>query len=212
MPALDYQPKNFSPIRRLTQIGTARYILFPLYYWRNRLKVTGRENVPKDQPVLIVANHLSYWDPPILVIAVDRPMGFIAKEELFTNPKVSALIEFYSAISVNRNKPEKRTIKSVRNIFKAGWCVTMFIEGTRPKTPGVLGPPHLGAAYFAKSNNVPILPVGLIGTAEKGEKAFAHIGKIIQPSDDFEKTTWEIMESLSQLTGFKIREDRKLAE
>lgn len=88
----------------------------------------------------------------------------------------------------------------------------MFIEGTRPKTPGVLGPPHLGAAYFAKSNNVPILPVGLIGTAEKGEKAFAHIGKIIQPSDDFEKTTWEIMESLSQLTGFKIREDRKLAE
>lgn len=138
-------------------------------------------------------------------------MGFIAKEELFTNPKVSALIEFYSAISVNRDKPEKRTIKAVRNIFGQKWCVSMFIEGTRPKTPGVLGPPHLGAAYFAKSNKVPILPVGLIGTAEKGEKAYAHIGKLIEPSDDMEKTTWEIMEALSQLTGFKIREDRTLA-
>lgn len=161
--------------------------------------------------MLIVANHLSYWDPPALVIAVDRPMGFVAKEELFENEKLAQLIEFYSAISINRNKPEKRTIKAVRDIFKAGWSVTMFIEGTRSKTPGVIGRPHLGAAYFAKSNNVPILPVGLVGLDTKGQKAYAHIGKLIQPGDDLEKTTWEVMEALADLTGFKIGE-RKLAQ
>jgi 1-acyl-sn-glycerol-3-phosphate acyltransferase len=200
----EFKAQNFTAFRRWTQLSTARYILWPLYKLRNNLTITGRENVPKNEPLLIVANHLSYFDPPLLVIAADVPMGFVAKIELFQHAKFAKLIEFYNAISINRGKPELSAVKAVRSIFKAGWSVGMFIEGTRSKTPGVLGPPHLGAAYFAKSNKVRILPIGLIGTANRGEKAYAHIGKPLAPSDDLEKTTWEVMEALSQLTGFTI--------
>jgi 1-acyl-sn-glycerol-3-phosphate acyltransferase len=146
-----------------------------------------------------------------LVIAGDRPMGFVAKEELFDVKNFDKLIEFYGAISINRSKPDKTTFKSVKKIFAAGWSVGMFVEGTRAKNPGVLGQPHLGAAFLAKSNKVPILPVGLVGTNLKHGKAHATIGNIIQTSDDLEKTTWEIMEALSKLTGFAMPETRKIA-
>lgn len=182
-------------------------------YYRTRyrsLKVFDRQNFPKTGNFLIVANHLSNWDPPLMVIAAWRPMGFVAKEELFDKPRFGKLIEFYGAISVNREKPERSTIKSVKQIFGKGWCLGMFIEGTRSKTPGVLGRPHLGPAWFARSNNVPIIPLGIVGTEVKGGDVVVRVGKPIQADHDLEATTWRIMESLADLTGFELRH-RELA-
>ncbi len=189
---------------------TARYFLTPIYFVRNRIKVSGRENVPKDRPCLIVGNHLSHFDPPLLCIATDVPMAYVAKEELFEVPILKHLINFYGAIPINRAKTQKSTIKTVKKIFEAGWNVGMFVEGTRSKTPGTLGRPHLGAAYFAYTNKVPILPVGIIDTHKSWKQAEARIGKPFEPSKDLEQTTWEIMDRLSELTGYTV--DRRLAE
>jgi len=210
LPTVEFDPKNFVPYRKVWELITASGIeLYYKLFWA-RLTITGRENIPPKGVLLIVGNHLSNWDPPLLVVATRRPMGFVAKEELFERPRFGKLITFYGAISVKRDKPEKTTFKSVKKIFETGWSVAMFIEGTRSKTPGVMGRPHLGAAYFARANKVPILPVGIVGTNEKGGHAYLHIGKIIEPSKDLEETTWRIMESLSELTGYKI-ESRELA-
>lgn len=210
MPTVEFNAKNFQEYRKYTELATASAIsaYYKLFY--GRLTVIGRENVPKSGPLLIVGNHLSNWDPPMLVVATRRHMGFVAKEELYENPKFGKLIEFYGAISVKRDKPEKSTFKSVKKIFEAGWSVGMFIEGTRNKTPGVMGRPHLGPAYFARANKVPILPVGISGTNQKGGHAILRIGKPIAPGDNLEETTWRIMEALSELTGFRI-EHRELA-
>ena len=206
----EFNPVSFTPFRKTVHMLTARYFLYPIYFVRNRVKVFGRENVPKDTPCLIVGNHLSHFDPPLLCIACDVPMAYVAKEELFEVPILKNLINFYGAIPINRGKPQKSSVKTVKKIFQAGWNVGMFIEGTRSKTPGQLGQPHLGAAYFAYSNNVPILPVGLVDTNKSWKQAEARIGKPFQPSKDLEKTTWETMERLSELTGYKI--DRHMAE
>lgn len=211
MPVVEYNPKNFKPHRKVIELATARFLEYYYKVFCGKLTITGRENVPKEGQFLIVANHLSNWDPPLLVVAARRPMGFVAKEELFEKPRFGKLIEFYGAISVKRDKPEKATVKSVKKIFENGWSVGMFIEGTRNKTPGVMGKPHLGAAYFAKSNKVRILPIGILGTNQKRGHAFVRIGKPIEPGPDLEQTTWEIMEALSELTGFKI-ESRELAK
>ncbi|MBY0546440.1 MAG: 1-acyl-sn-glycerol-3-phosphate acyltransferase [Candidatus Obscuribacterales bacterium] len=203
MPTL-HDKNAFTPFRAFYYLMTARYFFGPLFFFQNRLEFSGRENIPKEGPCVFVANHLSNWDPPIIARATDKPVSFLAKEELFTDKFFRNLVRAYGAISVNRDKPEPSTFKAVRDMLKKGWYLGMFIEGTRSKTPGQMGPPHLGPAYFAKANKLPIVPVGIVGTNVKNGKAYVRIGKPLEASKDLDETTWRIMEALSDLTGFKL--------
>jgi 1-acyl-sn-glycerol-3-phosphate acyltransferase len=202
--------KRYNPLRAAIQMAVARCIVRPFhyFYFRNHFSIIGLENVPQSGPFLAVSNHLSVQDPSFVVVCVGRSMGFIAKKELFQIPWLSPIIRLLGAIEINREKPSVSSIRSIKQAFAAGWSVGIFIEGTRNKTPGVLGQPHTGAAYFAWSNKVKILPVGLINTDQRGGKAIIHIGKLIEPTGDLDFTTWEIMEAISQLTGFKLPEHR----
>jgi 1-acyl-sn-glycerol-3-phosphate acyltransferase len=208
-PSVNHGP-IFSPGRAAFQMFLAHYVVGPYYYFFKQLSVSGRENVPQNKPLIIVSNHLSNFDPPIACIASDRNTCFVAKKELFENRYLTWLITLLGAIYIDRQKPSHSTIKKIKKAIQAGWCVSIFIEGTRSKVPGSLGPPHTGAAYFAISNKLPILPIGLIGTEKKG-KCYARIGTIIEPGPDLETTTWEIMRSLSELTGYKLPADHKIA-
>lgn len=201
--------KRFNPVRAFIQIATARLLVGPFHYVYNHLKVSGRENVPKKGPFLVVSNHLSYFDPPIVVISVDRPMGFVAKKELFEKRLLKPLISFFGAIEVDRERPSLSTMRMIKQVFQAGWSVGIFIEGTRNKTPGTLGAPHLGPAYLAWANKVPILPAGILHTNDPKTGAIVRFGKMIEPSEDLHATTWEIMESISQLTGWALPQRQK---
>ena len=194
----------FNSSRAAIQLATERFIVGPFYRIIRHLSVSGQENIPKDIPVLIVCNHLSLWDPPILNVALKKPVCYIAKKELFENAYLAKLIELLGAVAIDRKKPSLSSIKKIKQAIKAGWSLGVFIEGTRSKIPGSLGPPHTGAAYFAYANDLPILPVGLIDTDKKGSKCYARIGKVIEPGVDLEEKTWEIMQALSELTGYKL--------
>lgn len=202
MPA-QFDARSFKRHNTVRYIATARFFFGPLFFIQNRLQFSGRENIPKGS-VIFVANHLSNWDPPLISHVTDRPVSFLAKEELFSDKFFYPLIMAYGAISIKRDKPEKSTFKAVKQMLTHGWCLGMFIEGTRNKNPGVLGPPHTGPAYFAKANNLPIVPIGIVGMNVKWGKAYVKIGKPIQPSDNLEETTWKIMEAISELTGFGL--------
>jgi 1-acyl-sn-glycerol-3-phosphate acyltransferase len=204
--------KRFNKTRALVQMATARLFVGPFHYVYNRLQVTGRKHIPKRGPFLVVSNHLSYFDPPIVVISVDRPMGFVAKKELFEKAWLNALINFFGAIEVDREKPSLSTMRTIRRVFQAGWSVGIFIEGTRNRTPGTLGQPHLGPAYLAWSNRVPILPAGLLNTNDRNSGAIVRFGKLIQPSADLEATTWEVMRSIAELTGWALPKRKRIKE
>ncbi len=198
----------FSPSRSAIQLATERFIVRPFYLLFKQLSVTGRENIVKDRPMVIVSNHLSLWDPPILSIATQRPICYIAKKELFENPYLAQLIELLGTVAIDRKKPTLSSIKKIKEAVKAGWSLGIFIEGTRSRVKGSMGPPHTGAAYFAYTNNLPILPLGLIDTNKKKGKCYARIGKVIEPGADLEAKTWEIMGVLSELTGYKLPDSR----
>lgn len=201
---VQYDPKAHLPERTKIYLNTLKYFFWPMYRLMNRLEITGRENIPENEKLVIVANHLSNLDPPLVSTVINKPVAYLAKKELYKMPGFKEFCLFYGAISIDRDKPEKTTFKLVKDIFSKGWHLGMFIEGTRNKTPGILGQPHTGPAYFAKANKATIVPVGIIGTNVRFGKVYAHIGKPIKPTDDLDKTTWEIMDALSGLTGFAL--------
>lgn len=212
MPTL-FDPKSYKAHNTFRYRMTARYFFWPWFAMRNKLEVTGTENVPRNERFVAVANHLSNWDPPLISAATDEPMAYLAKSELFQQHAfVKWLILAYGAISVDREKPEPSTFKAVKSMFKAGWNLGMFIEGTRNKSPGVLGQPHLGPAFFAKSNKVKLLPIGLIGTNDTNGKWTVHIGKPIDYSNDLEDVTWKLMESIAELSKQSLPPRPRLIE
>lgn len=166
--------------------------------------VKGRENLPKDGAYVLVANHLSDSDPPAIGINVGKPVAFMAKEELFSRPIFGRAIALLGAVSVNREKPEPSTFKAIRQVLKSGRPLLTFIEGTRTKTPGVLGTPHTGPAYIARSNKVPIVPASIVGSNDKNSKMYITFGQPLEPGDDLDETTWRIMQKLSEMTGFAL--------
>jgi len=130
-------------------------------YFRGR--IYGAENVPQKGPLLIVSNHASDFDPPLLSNCVGRPVAFMAKEELFRIPVLKQAIELYGAYPVKRGAADRNAIRAALNSLNTGWAVGIFLQGTRT-TDARIDDPKLGAALIAAKANVPLLPVSLWGT------------------------------------------------
>ncbi len=128
-----------------------------------RCQVRGRENVPSQGPLLIVANHLNLADPPLLSVSISRKVVFMAKEELFRSRFSSYFIRGFGAFPVHRGRLDRKALRQADRIFDDGLALIMFPEGTRSKN-AQLQPAFSGSALIASHSRVPILPVGIIGT------------------------------------------------
>jgi len=134
--------------------------LFRLYF---RGRVQGVHHVPRRGPLVIVANHASDFDPPILSNCMRRPVSFMAKEELFRVPVLAPAIRLYGAYPVKRGSADRSAIREALKQLDQGWAVGVFLQGTR--TPdGRIPSPKLGAALIAAKAQVPLLPVSLWGS------------------------------------------------
>ena len=146
-----------------------------------RLKVVGRENIPLEGGALLVANHRSYLDPPLVALAVKkRPVFFMAKSELFEMPILSTLIKHWgNAFPVRRGKPDIKALKTALEILKGGELVCIFPEGQRAPAGKFLRP-KWGAGMVALKAKVPIVPC-LIEGSEKligKERLFSGLPKV----------------------------------
>lgn len=200
-----YELNKYNWLTRLYQYIVIYLLFTPLYYIFYRLKVYGKENIPKDKkPFIVMPNHLSNNDPPLVSTVVGVPIAWMAKKELYTVPLLAWAISKLGAFLVDREKVSKSTIKATKYTISRGWSIGVFLEGTRSKSPGKLGHPNLGPAYVAHLNNVPILPVGIIGSNKSFGPITIKIGKLFYPDRDIEKARWQCAKKLSELTGFKL--------
>ncbi|MEW6685524.1 MAG: lysophospholipid acyltransferase family protein [Candidatus Edwardsbacteria bacterium] len=142
------------------------------------LKIKGRQKIPEKGGVIIVSNHLSYLDPPLLGAAVNREIYFLAKEELFKHNRIFTwLLTAFNAIPLKRGGGNKKAIKTALEVLKTDRILAIFPEGTRSKT-GKLLPMKSGAAWLASLTKVPILPVYIKGSNKSLLSLFLHQEKL----------------------------------
>jgi 1-acyl-sn-glycerol-3-phosphate acyltransferases len=178
-------------------------VVSPVLHGFLRGRIYGAENVPKEGPLIVVSNHASDFDPPIVSCAMRRPVAFMAKEELFRIPVLKQGIELYGAYPVKRGAADLSAIRSALNCLSGGWAVGVFLQGTRT-ADGRITEPKLGAALIAAKAKVPLIPVSLWGTEaifQKGSPVprpvpvTVRIGQVIDPPTS---TKREQLEAVTQ--------------
>ena len=147
----------------MTLYGVVRGILGPAIRRVWRLDVIGAENVPAG-PAIVVANHDSLSDPFFLGAALERPLRFLAKRELWRYRLVGRLLDALGGIPVERRRGDLDAVASAARALEGGAAVAIFPQGT------VLGradrPWQRGAARLALTTGAPIVPVAIVGAAE----------------------------------------------
>ena len=132
----------------------------------SRYRVEGREAVPPYGPLLVVSNHLSNVDPPLLAVSIPRRLHFLAKRGLFHNPLVNRMLRGYGAFPINLDGHDIQSVKWALRILEQDQALVVFPEGTR--SPGGLGQPISGIALLHLRSQAPILPVAITGTEHLG--------------------------------------------
>lgn len=131
-----------------------------------RVKIVGKENVPKEGPLLFCGNHRTYLDPPLIVVTAGRDMRFMAKEELKKNPLFAFLGFLFEGIYVKRDEKDISALKTALKTLKDGKCIGLFPEGTRNGLEKNDGKVKNGAAYMALKTGAKVVPIGIIGPAK----------------------------------------------
>ena len=128
-----------------------------------RVEGRGSASVPREGPVLLVANHSSFLDPPLVGGVTPRPLSFMAKAELFRVPLLGALIRRLNARPVRREGADAAALRTALRILQEGGVLLMFPEGTRGPE-GTLREPKPGAAMLAVMSGAPVVPVYIQGS------------------------------------------------
>jgi 1-acyl-sn-glycerol-3-phosphate acyltransferase len=144
-------------------MNAAHLIARPLL-WRLRARVTGQARVPMHGGVLLTSNHRSFLDHYLMAAACPRPMWYLGKDELAVG-LVGKFNCTMGMIPVKRGSADVEALQRIIGLLRAGEVVGVFPEGTR-SSDGRLYRFRSGMARIAAGGNVPVVPVGLIGTAK----------------------------------------------
>ena len=127
------------------------------------LEINGKSNIPSHGGVILAANHVTNLDIFPLQLAVDRPIFFMGKSELFKNPILHYVFRNLGAFPVFRGERDEWAINHSKNILLAGQVLGIFPEGTCSRGRG-LRVAKTGAARLAMELGCPIIPVGIDGS------------------------------------------------
>ena len=129
------------------------------------LVIRGREHLPRGEACVVMANHQSFYDIPVLLLAVEGRMTFVAKKELFRVPVFGRAMTTAGIVRVDRGDHAQAvaSLHSAVEQLRRGRHIYIAPEGTRSPT-GDLGPFKSGGFRMALEAGARILPVAVDGT------------------------------------------------
>lgn len=147
-----------------------------LFQFLTRCEVTGRENIPRRGPLLLVFNHLSHWDPPLMMSLLPRRFTGLAVEGLRHVPVTGLLLAMAGVIWLHRGEYDRAALRRALQVLEEGGILTIAPEGRISKT-GALERGKTGPAFLIRRADVPILPVAVTGT----EKLLSELRRLRRP-------------------------------
>ena len=201
-------------IQKLIYELVSKLFVFPIYKFVFKGHLIGRDNIPQKDSFIMVSNHGSLLDPPLLGHALGRNISFMAKAELFKIPFLGFIIKACGAYPVKRGIADKNTIKIACKKLSNDNCIGIFIDGTRQKN-GRVNKPKQGAALLAFKNQKLLLPVAIVNSHRLirfkffiplFSKIVIKVGKPVQPPqsssrDDLNSVTMHLQDKINNLIG-----------
>ncbi len=201
-------------IQKLTYELVSKLFVFPIYKFVFKGHLIGRDNIPQKDSFIMVSNHGSLLDPPLLGHALGRNISFMAKAELFKIPFLGFIIKACGAYPVKRGIADKNTIKTACSKLSNDNSIGIFIDGTRQKN-GRVNKPKQGAALLAFKNQKLLLPVAIVNSHRLirfkffiplFSKIVVKVGKPVQPPlsssrDDLNSVTMHLQDKINNLIG-----------
>ena len=129
-----------------------------------RLRVEGSERVPANGPVLLIGNHSSYLDPPLLGVGLRRPVAFLAQAGLARLAPMRWWLRVVGVTLIDRDAPSTAALRLIADALAAGEAVGLFPEGTR-SADGSIAPFKNGLAFLVRRTGCAVVPIGLDGAA-----------------------------------------------
>jgi 1-acyl-sn-glycerol-3-phosphate acyltransferase len=145
-----------------TPLWSLSFLLLTLGF---SLRMEHRKRVPRTGPVLILANHQSFFDPILLGLAATRPLVYLARKTLFKPPWFGWLITSLNSVPLDQDGVAKDGLKAILKRLQCGDAVVVFPEGTRTETGG-LSPLKPGVLLLIKRVRMTIVPMGIAGAFE----------------------------------------------
>ena len=189
-------------------------IVFPFYKFIFKGNLIGKENIPQKGSFIMVSNHGSLLDPPLIGHALGRNISFMAKAELFKIPLLGFVIKSCGAYPVKRGIADKNTIKTACEKLSNNNSIGIFIDGTRQNN-GRVNKPKQGAALLAFKNQKLLLPVAIVNSHRLIRFRFCipfftkiviKVGQPMQPpksssKEDLNLITHNLQENINNMIG-----------
>lgn len=158
--------KNYSvPFHiKLNRTGL-RFGVGILFRILGRIKVVGKENVPLGKPYVIAMNHISIFDPPLVLCFWPEQSEAIGAADVFEKKGQGTLLSMYGVIPVHRGDYDRVLLEKILAILKMGRPLVIAPEGGRSHELAMKrAMPGIG--YIIEHAQVPVIPVGLVGTTD----------------------------------------------
>ncbi|MFZ5818487.1 MAG: lysophospholipid acyltransferase family protein [Chloroflexota bacterium] len=153
------------PLRFRLSRPALRAVFRLIFRILGRVKVTGKENVPRGQPYVVAINHISLFDPPLAAAFWPEALEIIGASDVFERPGQGQLVRLYGVLPVHRGAFDRALLRRAVAAIRAGRPMLIAPEGGRSHVASMRRA-FPGIAYLIEETGVPVVPAGLVGTTD----------------------------------------------